>query len=409
MAKASGSANGFDISNCVFRDNNSAGACIRSKANGWWKIRDCVFTNNVRTATTSTIYGGVVDVELTSAPLNDSAFGQIKNCTFKDNTVDVNRYYGAVVSARLGGVNMDSCSFVSNTVSRTGTSSSKGGALYMGGNGAKVSNCTFVGETPDNAGYDMYGTVASAYDGNCVFSNCTFSAIEEKSSAKSKYGTVHVGGDGVKFVDCRFTGNTLYATSLLFLENKGDMLVRNCLFAKNERKNKNGRLLYRHGTAVTSSTAMTVENCTFADNTDTIAPCYFANADYTSYFINSVFTTESMLSGVTTSSLLVSNCCVTAFQEIGGLTYNDKCITKAAGECGFVDPEHGDYHLEMRSPLREKGVKLDWMTADATDLDGNPRVVSRFAEPLSKCASAMPDIGCYECMIRVPAFIVIVR
>ena len=51
----------------------------------------------------------------------------------------------------------------------------------------------------------------------------------------------------------------------------------------------------------------------------------------------------------------------------------------------IADAANGDYHLQPKSPLREGGMLLDWMTAGAVDLDGNPRV-----------HLDLPDIGCYE-------------
>ena len=54
--------------------------------------------------------------------------------------------------------------------------------------------------------------------------------------------------------------------------------------------------------------------------------------------------------------------------------------------------------LTRRSPLRDKGMMLDWMVADAKDLDGNRRV---FGE--------LSDIGCYECQIPFPGFILSFR
>ena len=230
-----------------------------------------------------------------------------------------------------------------------------------------------------------------------IVSNCTFTAIEEINSGKAIYGTIHVGGADAKFLDCRFTDNTLYANGFLFVENTGGTLVRNCLFAGNERIQSKARLIYRHGDNAPTATGFTVENCTFSDNTDNIEPLYLENNNYTNYLVNSVFTTDSILSVKSGRSfaMVASNCCFTALQEIGGLTFSD-CITVANGSHRFVDAANGDYRLQGRSPLRDKGVTLDWRTADAIDLDGNPRV---FGD--------RPDLGCYECIAKYPGFMVI--
>ncbi|MBQ3747014.1 MAG: hypothetical protein II863_06360 [Kiritimatiellae bacterium] len=392
-------AHSLNVTNCVFRGNNSAGACICSDNNNYWKIQDCVFSNNLQTASSGIGQGVAIKLTRTGVQSNEAAFGLINKCVFKDNTASAPQVRGGVVSANYGSVRIEGCSFVSNTVSQTGTSAMNGGALYVGPS-TKINGCTFIGAIPANSEYNVYGSVLDIYTGadGCVVSNCTFTAIEEKTSTKAIYGTIHVGGNAAKFLNCNFTENTLYANSLLFVENKGDALIRNCLFAGNDRKKNTARLIYRHGTTVSTPTGITVENCTFADNTDTIAPIYFSNASYANYLVNSVFTTDAILSGATESSVLASNCCFTALQEVGGLSFNDKCITVAKGSHKFADAANGDYRLQGRSPLRDKGVTLDWMTDGSIDLDGNPRV---FGDS--------PDIGCYECVARYPGFTLFVR
>ena len=66
------------------------------------------------------------------------------------------------------------------------------------------------------------------------------------------------------------------------------------------------------------------------------------------------------------------------------------------GNPKFVDEANGDYRLAATSPCREKGIVLDWM-ADATDLNGNPRLVNILGKV---AADALPDLGCYECQAR---------
>ena len=323
-------------------------------------------------------------------------YGKIYGCTFRDNVARGPKAEGSTVCIRQGRTVFDGCNFYTNSFVQTDSAiNTEGAYLYLGPT-TTVQNCRFSCKGFNNAGgHYLYGTVINV-GADCTFSNCTFTAIEEESGS-NLYGTIRVAGDSVKFLDCKFTENTLYASSLLFVENKGDALIRNCLFAGNDRKKNTARLICRHGTTVSTPTGITVENCTFADNTDTIAPIYFSNASYANYLVNSVFTTDAILSGATESSVLASNCCFTALQEVGGLSFSD-CITVANGNHKFVDAANGDYHLQRNSPLRDKGVTLDWMTADAIDLDGNPRV---FGDN--------PDLGCYECIAKYPGFMVFVR
>lgn len=48
------------------------------------------------------------------------------------------------------------------------------------------------------------------------------------------------------------------------------------------------------------------------------------------------------------------------------------------------------------------------MTAEAVDLDGFPRVVTS-GRTLDKEPSALPDIGCYECQLKNPGLMLILR
>lgn len=61
----------------------------------------------------------------------------------------------------------------------------------------------------------------------------------------------------------------------------------------------------------------------------------------------------------------------------------------------FRDATKGDYSLKRRTPHLDKGTILDWMTAETTDLAGNPRVATD-GKPLAEDAAALPDLGCYE-------------
>jgi len=61
----------------------------------------------------------------------------------------------------------------------------------------------------------------------------------------------------------------------------------------------------------------------------------------------------------------------------------------------FKDAANGDYTLRRSSPHRDAGTKLGWMTVDATDLAGNPRVVTN-GKTLAENPDALPDLGAYE-------------
>ena len=83
-------------------------------------------------------------------------------------------------------------------------------------------------------------------------------------------------------------------------------------------------------------------------------------------------------------------------------------FTAADWKAVGVDPAPGDltedplfaeeppYSLQKGSPCINKGVKLEWMTADSRDLYGNPRKVSH------------PDLGCCESDVK-PGLLLLVE
>ena len=78
-----------------------------------------------------------------------------------------------------------------------------------------------------------------------------------------------------------------------------------------------------------------------------------------------------------------------------------QCVDpKFAGNSASVMARHPDepfWALSYASPLLGKGAALDWPEG-ATDLADRPRV-----------RDGLTDIGCYECWLNPPGFMMIVR
>ena len=105
------------------------------------------------------------------------------------------------------------------------------------------------------------------------------------------------------------------------------------------------------------------------------------------------------------SSLYVTN------SVIGNIpshtAFTEEYVNRYTFDPLFTDAAHGDYTLRRYSPCREKGVRLEWMTADSLDLADLPRVVDVYGIPFS--AEARPDLGCYEIQDFVPGTTIIFR
>ena len=133
------------------------------------------------------------------------------------------------------------------------------------------------------------------------------------------------------------------------------------------------------------------ENCTIPQADVTPAS---PSAVATNTFVNCIIPNATVTSAGTYCNIL-SNCLVKVAQNG---PYDSGVIT---GNPKFVDEANGDYTLEVKSPCRERGLTLGWMTNGSTDLLGNPRVVDVAGKAFS--VDALPDLGCYEIQERKPS------
>ncbi len=139
-----------------------------------------------------------------------------------------------------------------------------------------------------------------------------------------------------------------------------------------------------------------LENCTIAGNTGTNEATtvyggglYVAGGTVVNTIVAGNFAGTNEVNVALTNGLdaatVFTNCCLTGFA--GGT------------DCLFGDPLlDADFRLGKKSPVINKGLKLDWMTADALDLAHNPRLYKR-----------RPDMGCYEMPYDYVGFTLILR
>ena len=119
------------------------------------------------------------------------------------------------------------------------------------------------------------------------------------------------------------------------------------------------------------------------------------------------------------ANVTVSNCC---FEGIGEYVNTRSDMSNDVWRIDLLDPtgrsfttdpkladvERGDYRPARKSPCRDAGLRLGWMTPEAIDLAGNPRVVAR-GVPLARDPGALPDLGCYENVAPSAGFVILVR
>ena len=297
------------------------------------------------------------------------------NCVFMCCTNTATRFTAGTVAANINNLSCYNCVFADNVV--------------PDGQGAGALN--------------LYVSGKFMLD-RCVFSNNTVNLV---------YTQRHEGGGGAIAIYGAATGT-----------------VQNCLFAGNSCTRATdgngfggGAIMVRNDSAVVS-----VENCTFVENVASnpkqnqegggaIWGWKAASIGITNCIFHANRARADMMPA---ANLKVSNWttignCLESNFEYGGTTYDFSSIDTGAtptthiinGVNGclvgdydpqFTDAANGDYTLEKKSPCRDAGALLSWMTPSALDLAGKARVFG-----------SAPDIGCYEWFQTYTGFIYIVR
>ena len=340
------------VTNCVISGNRAAnGPAI------WWTTdygdnhmnypgRDYMFR---RVTFTDCDVEDNVNAGKSATILSGANCAIIDRCRFRRN---YNTAYDTAICAPSSGSSVFGCLFEDNP-GPAADAVKPSRILSLGGGHAVVSNCTFRGNS------------ASAY---------LFACLDTPLAAKVWHTTV--------------TNNTA-GTALI-----GRMEVRNSLIAGNG----SGNGVWSH-----NQPGFTIENTTITGFGNGV----HVQQNVTNIIVNSIVygNTKDINFSAQSSSLYVTNSVVgnipahTAFAE--------EYVNRYTFDPLFTDAAHGDYTLRRYSPCREKGVRLEWMTADSLDLADLPRVVDVYGIPFS--AEARPDLGCYEIQDFVPGTTIIFR
>lgn len=357
------------IRNCVFRGNtaysNSGGAIYSTKASGT-VISNCVFAGN-----SAVNYGGAVFTDQNSNGELDRCF--LVDCVVTNNTAKKGggAYSGKNIAIR-------GCLFKDNAATAGSTASDNRGGNLRLGNYSTVADTTFSGTCGIRGG--GYGSCieTGSKATPVTVTNCIFTGL----SAVDVYGLIYVNGGDFTLVDCVFSNNVGVASHMLFSSGAGTYLVRQCLFTADACAGNRA--------VVRDRSSKRFENCTILNKFESRESWSAKNV-----LVNCIVPNSTIENSDTMKNIL-TNCCVKAGTNPGG----DQDFGVIAADPRFVDAANGDYSLRHGSPCRDTALMLDWMTADATDLAGNPRVVTE-GVPLAADPAALPDMGCFECLLKI--------
>lgn len=382
-------------------------------------LTDCVFKDN---------FGFSPLVCGAGLCVNDAQTAYLTNCVFSGNLASK----GDGSALRIPAGEVVGCSFIDNTLRNT--SGVAGGAAIVTGS-ALVKGCYFKG----NSALDGCSGIVVA-GAKCRVEGCYF----EENSVDGNTGCVWAqnnysdnDADMVYVRDCAFVSNS--ASLVSCVNSSGDKrraCVEGCVFAYNKTTGPSGRTV-----GLTSSSPMThlrnslfygnedkqtvylccktgvVENCTVVGNTlksggvAVYLDLYNTVRSDATWLVDTLVSgnsvtnaaTESNVSFVKLSAVNVSNCwCRTQGTDVSAYFTGNNSYYCAD------DLKTDGYVPTRKSPLRDKGVRRDWMGADAKDV-GDGTFTLTFANAQRKTGLKLsfnnrhprvygtaPDIGACE-------------
>ena len=405
-------------------------------------LSDCVFTNNAAADWGGVLGGKIVLSKGCTFADNSARCGGIfsgsgswktdfewsmifRDCVFRGNRAEL---YGGISAApwyKTGGpvYGFSNCVFEANYAA-------KGYSIFcqLGGS-ATLQDCVFRGNKNDNADYADDPAPNSAA-GVCLFGdmrliqNCVFSNnIGRGSCLVRAFNGKHV----MKVEGCTFVANELRPPlesdteekwgdnlgtqrQVLFLKGDGSypvVVMRNTLIANNT--NSCG---YSCAVYVSAGGTLTNDNVTITGNrcvtSNGIENAYWWNGVGAGIYVQDGGTNVSRNVIITDNRNILNNnklenfrgtiTFINCMEDGATMASTDEVTNYPNSDPQFRDAANGDYTPSRKSPARNKGLLLDWMTADAKDILGNVRVFD-----------GAPDIGAFENVEPIPGMMLIIR
>lgn len=389
----------LDVSNCTFKACTASTGGAITALGASIRITDSVFDSNVTSVTGDS--GAAVYAKYSGTTVSYRL--DFAGCVFTNN---ITAGLGGALLLSNVGADVEKCRFHSNT-------SVKGGAAYITGLGdvsfsdCLIDSCVATHENPktraDGGGFWITKSAGSFRAERTQFLRCS-----AKDYGGAVYATAVTLSD-FTFDACRFAGNKAGTGSAIHWQvgaGVSDLIVRNSVIEGCRTSDLGGKTakIVSVSSVTTADARAKVENCTFADNRQGAGYVmgYSDSETLPWEIINTIFwrnvTNGNTVYGTTNNCFCTTNPIHTFANNI-----SEQDLVNADGSVGSVNADplftqmgswaedgvtynfDGDYTLMKRSPARDAGARLSWMTADATDIAGNARVFD-----------SAPDLGAYE-------------
>lgn len=390
-------SNGGTVTNCTFY-GNKAGAQNRGAITDPGLVVRCAVTKN----TGASAGGLIVQAKGIVCRVKDTWFAENSNST-GGGAAKLSVNLSGMSAEELASPRMvfDNCTFETNTCS----GGKHGGAIYNAASNIPEgvpleslivcsNNCLFAGNTATHA---------------CAVEGVTAIGCEFSGNVVSGGGFNLLGSDAAlsRLIDCDLTGGNLYKCSVDRCRvhevtscgafnigcNVTNTLVYGCVIA-----NANHGLIGRQSTVAAVPSEFV--NCTFAANRGN----FFAATNIVRLVNCAFFDNTNCLgkaSSVSFSAAGDNNGAITFGHCAFGPLSSVDLSGVADNYCLFdVNPKFAEappWSPSLRSPLCGNGDPSMW-TAESVDLAGNLRL-----------RDGKVDIGCYQCWLRAPGFILVVR
>lgn len=343
------------VAGCELAGNfaDSTGGGMHNSDGSTVAVSGCTFTGN----TTGAFSGGGAMYNVGCAPV-------ITACTFDGNT---SNFAGAIYNINGGNPVVSDCLIEANTAFI-------GGGVFIWNSTPQFTSCVFAANTAIFS-LTARGGAVNVLDADPAFSACTF----DGNTARIDGGAVFLDGGNATLTDCRFTGNQAPTGGAMAIES-GAPLVANCVFAGNVATGADDNpedeidcsTVAVGGGLRVGPAFPTIAQCTFYGNA---ALCAEGNGGGAAMLIgtvtNSILFNNSDAGGTDESAQLFVT---------GPVSVNYTCIQGLTGALGGVgnigaDPLLTDPLLGLAagSPCIDAGDNTTVPAGVTGDIAGNPR------------------------------------